>query len=87
MGEGEDSIAIEDHSKQPLPGVTTVILPAATRNQELTVAQQKRIRDKEYQRKKRASVSVKGGGDSDDDMSVSGSSRRAMKRARVADDE
>ncbi|RDB18048.1 Chromatin modification-related protein EAF6 [Hypsizygus marmoreus] len=90
MGEGDDLAATNDeYNKQPTPGVTTVIVPPATRNQEMTMAQQKRLRDKEYQRKKRASVSLRSTGDSDEDIvsAASSSTRRPTKRARLADDE
>ncbi|GLB38362.1 putative nuA4-domain-containing protein [Lyophyllum shimeji] len=60
MGEGDESTATnDDYSKQPTPGVTTVIVPPATRTQELSVAQQKKIRDREYQRRKRTSETDK----------------------------
>lgn len=90
LGEAEDSTATNDeYIKQPTPGVTTVIVPPATRNQEISVVQQKRNRDKEYQRKKRASLSLKSTGDSEEEIvsTVSTSSRRATKRARMADDD
>ncbi|KAF8645124.1 hypothetical protein AX16_007953 [Volvariella volvacea WC 439] len=89
LGEGEESAATNDEYKQPTPGVTTVIVPPATKNQELSAAQQKRNRDKEYQRKKRASISMKSMGDSEDEVvsATSATSRRATKRARMVDDD
>ncbi|TFK74851.1 NuA4-domain-containing protein [Pluteus cervinus] len=90
LGEGEEStVTNEEYIKQPTPGLTTVIVPPATRGQELSVAQQKRNRDKEYQRKKRVSLSLKGGGDSDEEVVsvASTSSRRATKRARLTQDD
>ncbi|KAF8895343.1 histone acetyltransferase subunit NuA4-domain-containing protein [Infundibulicybe gibba] len=90
LGEGEDSTATNDeYVKQPTPGLTTVIVPPATRGQELSVAQQKKIRDKEYQRRKRASTGLRSMGESDDDIvsAASTSSRRPTKRARLADDD
>ncbi|KAF9468485.1 histone acetyltransferase subunit NuA4-domain-containing protein [Collybia nuda] len=90
MGEGDDSTAtIDEYIKQPTPGLTTIAVPPATRNQELSMAQQKRLRDKEYQRKKRASASLRSTGDSDEDIvsAASTSSRRPTKRARMADDD
>lgn len=90
LGEGEDSTATnDDYHKQPTPGVTTVVVPPATRNQEISMAQQKRIRDKEYQRKKRASVSLRSTGDSDEEIvsAASSSTRRPTKRARLIDDD
>lgn len=79
----------DEYGKQPTPGVTTVIVPPATRGQELTVAQQKRLRDKEYQRKKRASVSLRSTGESEEELvsTASTMSRRPTKRARLADDD
>jgi len=88
MGDGEDSTATnDDYVKQPTPGVTTVVVPPATRNQELSMAQQRRLRDKDYQRRKRG-VSLRSG-DSDEDIVSAAStfSRRPSKRARIADDD
>ncbi|KAF5382567.1 hypothetical protein D9615_002886 [Tricholomella constricta] len=90
LGEGDESTATnDDYHKQPTPGVTTVIVPPATRNQELSVAQQKKIRDREYQRRKRTSVSLRSNGDSDEEIisAASTSSRRPTKRARMADED
>ncbi|KAF8073733.1 histone acetyltransferase subunit NuA4-domain-containing protein [Lyophyllum atratum] len=90
LGEGEESTATnDDYHKQPTPGVTTVIVPPATRTQELSVAQQKKIRDREYQRRKRTSVSLRSNGDSDEEIvsAASTSSRRPTKRSRITDDD
>ncbi|PPQ92849.1 hypothetical protein CVT25_004337 [Psilocybe cyanescens] len=90
MGEGEESTpATDEFVKQPTPGVTTIAVPPATRNQELTVAQQKKIKDREYQRRKRASASHRSTGDSEEELvsAASASSRRPTKRARLADDD
>lgn len=89
LGEGEESAATNDeYNKQPTPGVTTVIVPPATRSQELSVAQQKKIRDRDYQRRKRTSVSLRSNGESDEDIvSAANTSRRPTKRARLADDD
>ncbi|PFH53400.1 hypothetical protein AMATHDRAFT_137701 [Amanita thiersii Skay4041] len=90
IGEGDDPGATnEEYGKQPTPGVTTVVVPPATRNQELSVAQQKKARDREYQRKKRAMASRRSTAESDDDIvsAASVSSRRPSKRARVVDDD
>ncbi|KAG6812570.1 hypothetical protein H0H92_002222 [Tricholoma furcatifolium] len=90
LGDGDESTATnDDYHKQPTPGLTTVVVPPATRTQELSVAQQKKIRDKEYQRKKRTSVSLRSNGDSDEELvsAASSSSRRPTKRARVVDDD
>jgi len=91
MGEGDESAATnEEYVKQPTPGVTTVVVPPATRNQELTMAQQKKLRDKEYQRKKRASASLRSTGESEEELvsaASASSSRRPNKRARLVDDD
>ncbi|KNZ76736.1 Chromatin modification-related protein EAF6 [Termitomyces sp. J132] len=90
LGEGDESTATNDEfHKQPTPGVTTVVVPPATRTQELSVAQQKRIRDREYQRRKRSSASLRDNGDSDEEIisAASTTSRRPAKRARLADDD
>ncbi|KIK57243.1 hypothetical protein GYMLUDRAFT_46499 [Collybiopsis luxurians FD-317 M1] len=80
----------EEFSKQSTPGVTTVIVPPATRNEGLTAAQQNKLtRDKEYQRRKRASTR-RSTGTSDDESVVapnSGRIGRPSKRARLADDD
>ncbi|EEB90542.1 hypothetical protein MPER_11236, partial [Moniliophthora perniciosa FA553] len=87
----EEGTANDDYSKQSTPGVATVIVPPA-KGQELTTAQQNKLaRDKEYQRKRRASQRRSVDTGSDDDgaatsISVS-SSRRATKRQRMADDD
>jgi chromatin modification-related protein EAF6 len=83
---GEASLTDEYH-KQPTPGVTTVVVPPATRNQELSVAHQnKLIRDKEYQRRKRANEKARAATVSDVDEDVVSTSRRPNKRARGTDD-
>jgi chromatin modification-related protein EAF6 len=88
-GEGEESTATTDDYKQPTPGLTTVVLPPAPRQQELTAAQLKKNRDREYQRKKRANAANRRsvGTVSDDEGSQSISGRRPNKRARLADDD
>jgi len=79
-------------SRGPTPGITTVILPPAQSTSArsevtppLSAAQQKKMRDKEYQRRKRASMrnalSVTG---DEDEGSVTG--RRGTKRSRPDDD-
>ncbi|EAU86098.1 hypothetical protein CC1G_07177 [Coprinopsis cinerea okayama7 len=83
-GEGDESTAPDDF-KQPMNGPTTVVLPPAPKTHEQSL-QAKRARDKEYQRRKRASASLRStAGESEEE--VSASSRRANKRARVADDD
>jgi len=85
-GEGEESgVTGDDHSRMSTPGLTTVIVPPATRNQELSAAQQKKNRDREYQRKKRANARNTGTPLSEDESVTSG--RRPTKRARLADDD
>jgi len=76
--------APEELFKQPsTPGVTTVIVPPATRVQELDQSQLKKYRDREYQRRKRASASQRS---TSDEETVSASSRRPTKKARMGDD-
>lgn len=86
VGDSEEGGPNDEYVKQPTPGLTTVIVPPATRNQELSVAQQKRLRDKEYQRKKRASASMRSTGESEEEV-VSASTRRPTKRARITEDD
>lgn len=89
LGEGEESAATADDYKQSTPGITTVVVPPATRGQEVSAAQQKKNRDREYQRRKRASASRRSTGTiSDEEVAVSSSAGgRARKRARLADDD
>ncbi|KAF5360684.1 hypothetical protein D9756_004864 [Leucocoprinus leucothites] len=89
VGDNDEGGAPDEYVKQPTPGVTTVILPPATRNQELTAsAQQKRLRDKEYQRKKRASASMRSTGESEEEVvSTTSTSRRPNKRQRMTEDD
>lgn len=78
----------DDYVKQPTPGLTTVIVPPATRNQELTIsAQQKRLRDKEYQRKRRANTSMRSTGESEEEAVSASTSRRPSKRQRTTEDD
>ena len=81
--------ATDEYIKQPTPGVTTVVVPPATRNQELSVAHQnKLIRDKEYQRRKRANEKARATTVSDvEEEIVSSMGRRPNKRARTGDTE
>ncbi|KAK7056903.1 chromatin modification-related protein eaf6 [Paramarasmius palmivorus] len=89
----EEGTNNDEYSKQSTPGVITVSVPPAGKNQELTTAQQNKLqRDKEYQRKRRASQRRSVDTGSDDEgaatsISVSSSSRRATKRQRMADDD
>ncbi|KAG1885116.1 histone acetyltransferase subunit NuA4-domain-containing protein [Suillus subluteus] len=78
LGEGEDSTpAPDDMRLQTTPGLTTVVL---------TAAQQKKHRDREYQRRKRA-MRRSAGTVSDEDSQSIGTGRRPTKRARIADDD
>ena len=87
-GEGEESAANVDDFKQPASGLTTVVLPPAPRAPELTAAQLKKNRDREYQRKKRAAANRRSVGTvSDDESSTTAGGRRPIKRVRVADDD
>ena len=87
IGEGGESTPAPDDFKHPTtPGVTTVVVPPAPRTQELTAAQQKKNRDREYQRRKRA-MRRSAGTVSDEDTQSIGTGRRVLKRARMADDE
>ncbi|KAF9221677.1 NuA4-domain-containing protein [Gyrodon lividus] len=87
VGDGEDSTPAPDEFKHPTtPGVTTVVVPPAPRTQDLSAAQQKKNRDREYQRRKRAMRRSVGTVSDEDSQSV-GTGRRAHKRARVADDD
>ncbi|KAG6331122.1 hypothetical protein ID866_7966 [Astraeus odoratus] len=85
IGEGEESTPVPEELKNPTPGLTTVVVPPAPRPQELTPAQQKKYRDREYQRRKRAMRRSAGTMSDDDSQSAGG--RRAHKRARLADEE
>ncbi|KAF7440559.1 hypothetical protein PC9H_000905 [Pleurotus ostreatus] len=85
MADGDESLMPDEYGKQSTPGLTTVVVPPAPRTQELTPAQSKKLRDKEYQRKKRASVSRRSTGTISDDEQIS--ARRPTKRARLADDD
>ncbi|GBE85066.1 NuA4-domain-containing protein [Sparassis crispa] len=85
-GEGEELAATgEDHSRMSTPVLTTVIVPPAPRAQELTAAQQKKHRDREYQRKKRAHARNTATPMSEEENA--GMGRRPTKRARLADDD
>lgn len=88
MGECEESAANDDFVKQSTPApITTIAVPPAARTQELTPAQAKKIKDREYQRRKRANMSHRSTGESDDEPVSSVSSRRPTKRARLGADD
>ena len=82
------------NSRGPTPGLTTVVLPAATQRttQELTAAQQKKARDKEYQRRKRASqareraLAAEREEETGESTYSTSSSRRQIKKPKTADD-
>ncbi|KAI0755163.1 NuA4-domain-containing protein [Daedaleopsis nitida] len=86
-GEGEESTATGEDSRMSTPGlgITTVIVPPASRAEALSAAQQKKNRDREYQRKKRAEKRRSTATPASDEESVSG--RRPNKRARMGDDD
>ena len=93
LGEGEESTATNDeYVKQSTPApLTTIAVPPATRTQELTLqSSNKRTKDRDYQRKRRANASLRSTGtaDSDEELvsAASASSRRPTKRSRMADD-
>ena len=73
----------------PTPGLTTVVVPPAPRVPELTAAQLKRNRDREYQRKKRAFASRRSIGAVRDDEgnATTAGGRRPIKRVRIVDDD
>jgi chromatin modification-related protein EAF6 len=91
MGEGDESVvANEEFAKQSTPApITTIAVPPALRTQELSAAQAKKIKDREYQRRKRANMSHRSTGESDEEAvsATSVSSRRPTKRARLATDD
>ncbi|KAH6911453.1 histone acetyltransferase subunit NuA4-domain-containing protein [Coprinopsis sp. MPI-PUGE-AT-0042] len=79
-GDGDESANTEDMRQSS--GPPTVVLPPAPKNVDQSL-QAKRARDKEYQRRKRASASLRNAMESENEE-VSSSSRRATKRARMA---
>jgi chromatin modification-related protein EAF6 len=90
MGEGEDSVMNNEEFAKASPApITTIAVPPAVRTQELTAAQAKKIKDREYQRRKRANMSHRSTGESDEEAvsTTSVSSRRPTKRARLATDD
>ena len=88
-GEADETVANLDDFKQPTSGLTTVVLPPAPRVPELTAAQLKKNRDREYQRKKRAAASRRSVGTVSDveGSTTTAGGRRPIKRVRVADDD
>ncbi|KAH9924287.1 NuA4-domain-containing protein [Epithele typhae] len=86
-GEGEESGATSDNqSRMSTPGLTTISVPPASRADAMSAAQTKKIRDRDYQRKKRAAEKRRSTATPmSDDESVSG--RKPTKRSRIADDD
>lgn len=91
LGEGEESgDPTGDEYKQSNSGMTTVVLQPAPRPPDLTPAQAKKQRDREYQRKKRATnANRRSAGTLSDDESVATTTtgRRPTKRARMMTEE
>lgn len=69
--------------------VTTVVVPPAPQVPELTAAQLKKNRDREYRWKKRALASRRSVGRVSDDegSATTAGGRRLTKRVRIADDD
>ncbi|EIN12717.1 NuA4-domain-containing protein [Punctularia strigosozonata HHB-11173 SS5] len=88
MGDGEESTATIDDGKLTAGSNSVVVpIPPAGKS-EMSAAQHKKNRDREYQRRKRASNRKSATGQDSDDESVSTmSSKRPTKRARLAEDE
>ncbi|KAF7314444.1 hypothetical protein MKEN_00917200 [Mycena kentingensis (nom. inval.)] len=83
LRDGEDTGDDGGLFKQPsTPGLTTVVVPPAAGRQEMDQSQLKRHRDREYQRKKRASQSASQR-DTSDEETIPTSTRR--KKARIDD--
>jgi chromatin modification-related protein EAF6 len=90
---GEDNDTPPDDARPAVPGaLTTITLAPARPTPELSRAQeQKKARDRDYQRKKRASVRRRSttGAESDEESVTAAPSvgGRSRKRARVGDDD
>lgn len=87
-GDGDES-PVDDGKSTSATGLTTITL-APARGSELTAAQQhKKQRDRDYQRKKRATNRQRSttGVESDDESMSATSGRPANKRRRMADDD
>ena len=76
MGEGEESTATQDDYKP-----TTVVVPPVKQRDE-SAANAKKLRDREYQRMKRAQK--KRSTVASDDESVTSAGRKPIKRARTS---
>jgi chromatin modification-related protein EAF6 len=86
-GEGEESPSEE--AIKVSAGPPTISLPAA-KGSDITAAQQKKLRDRDYQRKKRANRRQSTVGPDSDEESVAASvtsGRRPNKRSRGVDDD
>jgi chromatin modification-related protein EAF6 len=87
QGEDSDSPGAET-PKFPNTGLQTVMLPPATRQQELSAAQIKKERDRLYQRQKRARKESRATASGDEnDYSAAGTSSGRRKRPKIADDD
>lgn len=88
MGEGEESVVTNEEFGKP-PAIATIAVPPAVRTQELSAVQAKKMKDREYQRRKRANMSHRSTGESDEEAvsTTSVSSRRPTKRARLTTDD
>lgn len=78
MGEGEESTATQDDYKP-----TTVVVPPVKQRDE-AAANMKRVRDREYQRAKRAERKKRSAIASDDESVTSAAGRKPVKRARTS---
>ncbi|KZT18434.1 NuA4-domain-containing protein [Neolentinus lepideus HHB14362 ss-1] len=84
-GDGDESSTTVDDGKSSGSGLMTIHVPAAPKIPSHDAAQAKKLRDREYQRKKRANARGQSAGTVSDDESV-GSGRRPTKRQRTTVD-
>lgn len=91
LGEGEESENPTGDEYKQSGSMTTVVLQPAPRPPDLTPAQAKKQRDREYQRKKRATTNAnrRSAGTLSDEESVATTTtgRRPTKRARLMTEE
>ena len=78
MGEGEESTATQDDYKP-----NTVVVPPVKQRDE-SAANAKKLRDREYQRQKRAERKKRSTIASDDESVTSAAGRKPFKRARTS---
>lgn len=78
MGEGEESAVTQDDSKP------TVAIQPTIKQRDETAATLKKIRDREYQRAKRAEKKKRSTIASDDESVTSAAGRKPIKRARTS---